>query len=326
VSDIEVVTLGECLISLVAAAPGPLAEAAVFERHIAGAEANAAVGLARLGHRVAYVGRVGRDGFGVAVTRRLRGEGVDVEYLIADDAPTGVMIRERRALGGAQVLYYRRDSAGSRLAPADIDAAGALFSGARWLHLTGITPALSPTARAAVDRAIVLARDAKMTISLDLNLRRKLWAESEAAAVFRDLASRVDVVMGDEDEVRLTTGAVGDRASSDDLSKRLLDLGARTAIVKLGPNGAVASEGGRRIVRVAGLAVPSIVDPVGAGDAFAAGYIATTLEGQSVEAALHAANACAASVLGALGDMAGLPDRDELSRLIATTPGAETIR
>lgn len=325
-SAVEVVTLGECLISLVADSPGPLAEVGSFERHIAGAEANAAVGLARLGHPVAYIGRVGRDGFGTAITRRLRGEGVNVDHLIADDAPTGVMIRERRALGGAQVLYYRRDSAGSRLAPTDVDAASAVFTGARWLHLTGITPALSASARAAVDRAIALARDAKLTISLDLNLRRKLWTESEAATVFRDLASRVDVVMGDEDEVRLTTGAVGDRASSDDLSKRLLDLGARTAIVKLGPNGAVASEEGRRIVRVGGLTVPSIVDPVGAGDAFAAGYIATTLDGQSVEAALHAGNACAASVIGAVGDMAGLPDRDELSRLVAITPGADTIR
>ena len=323
---VEVVTLGECLISLVATAPGPLAGAASFERHIAGAEANAAVGLARLGHRVAYIGRVGRDGFGDAITRRLRGEGVNVDHLAADDAPTGIMIRERRALGGAQVMYYRRDSAGSRLAPGDVDRASATVTGARWLHVTGISPALSPTARAAVDRAIALARDANLTISLDLNLRRKLWSESEAAMVFRDLAARVDVVMGDEDEVRLTTGAVGDRASSDDLAKRLLELGAHTAIVKLGPNGAVASEEGRRIVRVGGLTVPWIVDPVGAGDAFAAGYIATTLEGQSVEAALHAGNACAASVIGSLGDMEGLPDRDELNRLLAVTPGAETIR
>jgi 2-dehydro-3-deoxygluconokinase len=149
----EVVTLGECLVALVAGAAGPLAETTVFERHVAGAEANAAVGLARLGHSVAYIGRVGGDGFGTAIVRKLRGEGVDVEHLVVDDtAPTGLMIRERRAFGAAHVLYYRSGSAGSRLGPADVDSAAALFEGASWLHVTGITPALSPTARAAVER------------------------------------------------------------------------------------------------------------------------------------------------------------------------------
>ena len=96
--------------------PGPLAEAATFERHIAGAEANVAVGLARLGQSVAYIGRVGGDGFGVAIVRRLRGEGVDVGHLTVDtSATTGLMLRERRVLGAAQVVYARTGSAGSRL-------------------------------------------------------------------------------------------------------------------------------------------------------------------------------------------------------------------
>jgi 2-dehydro-3-deoxygluconokinase len=316
----EVVTLGECLVALVAASPGPLAETVVFERHVAGAEANAAVGLARLGHRVAYIGRVGGDGFGTAIVRKLRGEAVNVEALVVDDgAPTGVMIRERRALGAANVLYYRAGSAGSRLSPADVDAAANVFKGARWLHVTGITPALSPTARAAVERAIALARDARLTISLDLNMRRKLWSDAEAALVLRDLAARVDVVMGDEDEVRLVTGS---KESGDALTRA---LGASTSIVKLGAYGAAASDA-RHTVRVDAVAVPTVVDPVGAGDAFAAGYIAAMLEGKSLEDALRVANACGAAALTVVGDMAGLPDRDEVARLLATTPGADTLR
>jgi 2-dehydro-3-deoxygluconokinase len=322
----EVVTLGECLVSLVASSTGPLSETATFERHIAGAEANVAVGLARLGRSVAYIGRVGRDGFGTAVVRKLRGEGVNVDHLALADGSTGVMIRERRAFGSAQVLYFRRDSAASGLGPGDVDAAAELLNAARWLHVTGITPALSATARAAVMRAIEVARESNATISLDLNLRRKLWSEAEAAVVLRELASRADVVMGDEDEVKLVLGGTAERNSGDDLAKRLRELGPKTAIVKLGANGAVAAEEGRRTVRVAGLSVPSIVDPVGAGDGFAAGYIAATLEGQSVEVALRSANACAASVLGVIGDMAGLPDRAELDRLLAATPGGDTIR
>ena len=96
----EVVTLGECLASFVATTPGSLADAHTFERHIAGAEANVSVGLARLGHSVAYIGRVGDDGFGTAIRRHLRGEGVDVRHLLSDpEATTGLMFRERRGLG-----------------------------------------------------------------------------------------------------------------------------------------------------------------------------------------------------------------------------------
>jgi 2-dehydro-3-deoxygluconokinase len=319
----EVVTLGECLVALVAGAAGPLAETTIFERHVAGAEANTAVGLARLGHSVAYIGRVGSDGFGAAIVRKLRGEGVDVEHLVVDDtAPTGLMIRERRAFGAAHVLYYRSGSAGSRLGPADVDAAAAQFKSARWLHVTGITPALSPTARAAVERAIALARDARLTISLDLNLRRKLWSEAEAALVFRELAAKADVVMGDEDEARLVTGT---KDSGEVLAEALLARGASTAIVKLGRQGAVAATAGEAI-RVPALDIPAVVDPVGAGDAFAAGYIAATLEGKPLDEALRAANACGAAAVTVVGDMAGLPDRQELERLLDKTPGADTLR
>ena len=145
----EVVTLGEVMVALVAAEPGPLAENGSFLRHVAGAEANVAVGLARLGHRAAFIGRVGSDAFGTAIRRRLLGEGIDCSCLAVDPTgPTGILIRERRFLGSAEVLYYRRDSAGSHVSEGDVQhAAGlGLFGTARWLHLTGITPALSASA------------------------------------------------------------------------------------------------------------------------------------------------------------------------------------
>ena len=327
----EVVTLGECLVALVASSPGPLGEAAGFERHIAGAEANVAVGLARLGHRVAYIGRVGADGFGTAIVRKLRGEGVGVEQLTIDgDAATGMMIRERRLLGPAQVLYYRTGSAGSRLGPEDVEAAA--LSNARWLHVTGITPALSASAKAAVDRAIELARAAGMTISLDLNLRRRLWSEAEAAPVFRALAALADVVMGDADEAAVALGAAGvvgavaaAATEPEALARKLVALGASTAVIKLGAEGAVAATRDGAVVRSPALPVAQVLDPVGAGDAFAAGFIAATLEGCGLEAALRMANACGAAAVSAVGDMAGLPDRAELERLLAATAG-DTLR
>jgi 2-dehydro-3-deoxygluconokinase len=128
--------------------------------------------------------------------------------------------------------------------------------------------------------------------------------------------------MGDQDEVRLVTGT---NDAGEVLAEALLARGASTAIVKLGREGAVAATAGEAI-RVQALDVPAVVDPVGAGDAFAAGYIAATLEGKPLDEALRAANACGAAAVTVVGDMAGLPDRDELEGLLAATPGADTLR
>jgi 2-dehydro-3-deoxygluconokinase len=323
----EVVTLGECLASFLATAPGPLAEAVDFERHIAGAEANVAVGLARLGHSVSYVGRVGSDGFGTAILRKLRGEGVDVGALTIDpDAPTGVMFRERRTLGPIDVVYHRAGSAGSRLEAADIDRAAAegVFDGARWLHLTGITPAISTSARAAATKARDTARDAGLQVSLDINLRRRLWTDERAAPVLRDLAAGVDVVFGSLDELAVLAGAdlATDPAA---LAASVASLGPSVVVAKLGIDGALGLEAGRTAVRVPALPVTTIVDPVGAGDAFCAGFIAGRLDGVDLETALRMGNACGAMAVAAAGDQAGLPDRAELGRLLAAG-GPDTLR
>lgn len=322
----EVVTLGECLISLIAVQPGSLAEAAVFERHVAGAEANVAVGLARLGHSVAYIGRVGRDGFGTAVNRRLRGEGVDISHLKVDhDATTGLMLRERRVLGAAEVVYARTGSAGSRLTPDDVRQAATdgLFDVGRWLHLTGITPALSETASAAVTLALDLAREADMTVSFDVNLRRRLWSDEAAAPVLRPLAERSDIVLGSPDELIVLTGS--SHTDPVVLAKQVLDLGPTIAVVKLGVDGALGQERGGEPVRSPAHTIPIVMDPVGAGDGFCAGFIAARLEGEDLAAALRSANACGAAAVAAVGDLAGLPTRVELVRLLGDD-GQDTIR
>ena len=322
----DVVTLGECLAAFVATNPGPFAEATLFEWHVAGAEANVAVGLARLGRSVAYIGRVGDDGFGTAITRALRGEGVDLAHLAVDrNARTGVMFRERRVLGAMDVVYHRSGSAGSRLSIEDVDRANeaGVIRGARWVHLTGITPALSPSARAAVDRARELARDAGATVSLDLNLRRRLWSEEEAARVLRELASEVDVVLGSVDELALVAGTDQDR-DPEEIVAVVSELGPSTVVAKLGATGAIGLEEGGRPVHAPAFDVPVVVDPVGAGDAFCAGFIAARLEGTDLATALRMGNACGALAAAASGDQAGLPDRAELGRFLAGGP--DTLR
>jgi len=330
----EVVTLGECLVTLVADRPGPLSDATSFDRFVAGAEANVAVGLVRLGHTVTYIGRVGSDGFGDAIRRQLRGEGVDTAFLATESgASNGVMIRERPGLVPAQVLYYRRDSAGSHVSAADVDAAGrnGAFADAKWVHVTGITPALSSGARAAVDRAIDIGRVAGATISLDINLRRRLWPDEAAAPVLRDLATRVDVLLGSADELAVLAGRPIDGNDDPlDLARATLDLGPSVAVAKLGAAGALAVErGAAEPVRRVAVPLASVLDPIGAGDAFCAGFIAARLEGRSLADALDDANACGAAVASALGDQGGLPDRaavDAIRRSTMSGTGPDTVR
>jgi len=321
----EVVTLGESLAAFVATDPGPLAESRGFIRHVAGAEANVAVGLARLGHAVAYLGRVGADGFGTAIARALRGEAVDVDHLAIDDtARTAVMFRERRALGAMDVIYHRAGSAGSRVTAQDVDRAvdDGVFDGARWLHLTGITPSLSQTAREATTRALESGREAGLTISLDINLRRRLWSDEEAAPVIRDLASRVHVVLGSADELAVVADLDPD-TSPERLARAVAAIGPGTVVAKLGRDGALGLEGELSVVEP-GIVVDQVVDPVGAGDAFCAGFIAGRLDGVDLPTALRMGNACGALAVAASGDQSGLPDRDELARLLAGGP--DTLR
>jgi 2-dehydro-3-deoxygluconokinase len=321
---VEVVTLGEVLAAFTAPGGSPLADATAFERHIAGAEANVAVGIARLGHRAAFIGRVGADGLGTAALRRLRGEGVDVGGVrVEAGAPTGLLVRERRTLGPSEVVYHRAGSAGSRLAPDDVDAARGTIERARWLHVTGITPALSPTAAAAVRRAVELARAAGLTISLDVNLRRKLWSDDVAGPVLRDLARDVDVLLASLDEAAVVTGVPDE--NPERLAEATVELGPSMAVLKLGAGGAIAIERGGLAVRRPAIPVATIVDPVGAGDAFSAGFIVTRLEGGDVARALEVANACGAAAVSAIGDTTGLPDRIELDRLLAAS-GGDVIR
>jgi 2-dehydro-3-deoxygluconokinase len=327
----EVVTLGECLVSLIARDRGPLAESGTFLRTVAGAEANVAVGLARLGHAVAYVGRVGGDAFGTVVRRRLRGEGVDVSHLTTDPAAaTGLMVRELRDLGPMEVIYHRAGSAGSRLGPEDVDAARGDIEGARWLHLTGITPALSPSAGVAVARAVELARAAGATVSLDLNLRRWLWTEAEAAVALWDLAARCDVVLGGLDEVAVVGGLAGTleegaNADPEAAADAILAAGARRVVVKLGAEGALERNPDGVSCRAPAIPVAHVVDPVGAGDAFTAGYVSWTLGDAPTDEALRAANACGALAVSTVSDLSGLPDRTEVDALLRGG-GRDTLR
>lgn len=297
----DVVALGETMVLFLAQQAGLLREASSFTRHVAGAESNVAVGLCRLGCSAGFVSRVGDDEFGRAITFRLRGEGVDVSHVLVDDgAPTGVLFRDRREFGAVDVVYYRRGSAASRMTPADLDSD--YVGGARFLVLSGITPALSESCRDTVFSAAEIGRAAGVTVVLDPNIRFKLWSAETARSVLRDLARRCDVVLPGADEAELLTGCDEPLAAARELSA----LGPRRIVVKLGARGALALSDGD-VVEVDALQIPRVVDPVGAGDAFAAGLLAGELKGLSLADSLALAARCGAFAMTVPADQEGLP-------------------
>jgi 2-dehydro-3-deoxygluconokinase len=307
-SNLDVVTLGESMVLLLAEQPGPMREATTFRRFIAGAESNLAIGLCRLGQAAGWFSRVGDDEFGRAIVFRIRGEGVDTSRVISDSAaPTGLVIRERREAGPIEQVYYRRGSAASRLSLADLDAA--YLGAAKYLHLTGITPALSPTCRETVFAAADIARAAGVSVVLDPNDRSKLWDPPEARRVLRDLAGHCDILLPGMEEAELLTGQSDPELAASELHR----LGPQMVVIKLGARGALALIGDDQVTRSPALRLERIVDPVGAGDAFAAGLLTGLLRDFTLEAALGLANRCGALAMMSPGDMEALPRWEEVA-------------
>jgi 2-dehydro-3-deoxygluconokinase len=307
-----VLTFGETMALMRAEQVGPLAHASTMSLGIGGSESNVAIGLQRLGVQSVWCGRVGADSLGQLVEREIRAEGVDVRVAVDPSAPTGLMIKERRTPATQRVSYYRAGSAGSRIAPEDIDAD--LISGASLLHVSGITPALSGQADATLRYAIGVARAAGVPVSFDLNFRGNLWSPEGAGSVFRDIIPLADIVFAGDGEAALAVGA----AEPEELARRIAALGPSQAVIKMGAEGALALVNGQ-VFRQAAVAV-AVVDTVGAGDAFVAGYLAELIGDRGPEDRLKTAAATGAFACLVPGDWEGFPRRSELRLLDAKEP------
>jgi len=311
-----VVTVGETMALLDAPASGRIAGSAL-PLGIGGAESNVAIGLTRLGVDCAWVSRVGDDALGTYLTREIRAEGVRVLVTRDPAAPTGLMLKEHRNGRPWRVRYYRAGSAASRLSPADVDAVADEIAAADVLHLTGITPALGPAPLAASERAAQVARAAGTLVSFDVNHRATLWSDAEAGPVLARLAAAADLLFAGPEEAALVLGRAAPGAVTFDdgelLARELAEHGPGTVVVKLGALGSLALHGDE-VHRAPALPV-TVVDPVGAGDAFVAGYLSEVVAGAAVPDALRTGNACGAAVCGVPGDWEGLPTRGELADL-----------
>ncbi|MFG3045145.1 sugar kinase [Streptomyces sp. NPDC048241] len=264
------VCLGETMAQVTPADGEGLEHSRELRLAVAGAESTVAQYLADLGHRAAWVSRVGDDPLGRRIVRAVAGRGVDVGGVRVDpDAPTGLYLKDFGP-EGTRVHYYRRGSAASRMGPSDAERVD--LAGARLLHLTGITPALSQGCAELVALLMERAARARVLVSFDVNHRPALWSSLDHAAVaLRDLARQADLVFVGRDEAERLWGT----ATAEEIHAHLAPPG--TLVVKDGEVGATEfSDAGTEFVPATAV---EVIEAVGAGDAFAAGYLSGLLHG-----------------------------------------------
>jgi len=285
---------------------------------IGGAESNFAVALTRLGVGVRWISRLGVDPLGDVIAAALAREGVELDGVRRDpDAPTACFFKWRSG-GRSRVFYYRRGSAASRLCVDDVpdDA----LAGIELVHLTGITTALSESACELVGDIARRAHSRGLTVLFDPNWRPALWpSPAEAAAAHAEVLPFVDWYLCGEEEGALLLGTDSPEATIEAAHAR----GARNAAVRLGPRGAVVPDrGGYALVEPEREEV--VVDEIGAGDGFAAGFAYGLLNGFSTVDCTRAGNLIAAATLRGTGDWETTPRLAEVEHLLR--PAAERAR
>lgn len=288
----EIVCVGESMALVTPTGTGLAAADTATITH-AGAEANVAVGVALTGHRAAWASRLGDDPLGVRLATELDRRGVELWVERDAESPTGVMFKDP-GIESSAVYYYRRGSAASRMEPGFLSAGQ--LDGVRIVHTTGITPALSASCLAMVERLYDDARTAGAVVSFDVNDRRALWDADEAAATLARLADAADIAFVGRDEAERIWGT----ATAGEIRAHLPHCGL--LVVKDGDVGATAFDGDAEPVFVPAPVV-DVVEPVGAGDAFASGFLAATLDGAELAARLSAGHTAAARVLRIAADL-----------------------
>jgi 2-dehydro-3-deoxygluconokinase len=317
----DVVSIGETMVMFTPHTHGQMRYARNFSSRIAGAETNTLIGLAKLGHQTGWISRVGKDEFGALILSAVRGEGVDTSQVIVDEeAPTGICFKEIINEKNMQVYYYRKYSAASFLSPNDINED--YIASAKYLYVTGITPALSQSCRDSVFYAIQIAKKHGKKVIFDPNVRRKLWKEEEEAKrVLLSIAEMSDIVLPGVSEGKFLFGT----DDCEEISNLFHQRGVESVIVKRGEKGAYYSTPFEKGY-VKGIKIEKIVDPVGAGDGFAAGVLSGLLDGLNVAEAVARGCAIGAMVTTVSGDIEGLPNREMLEMFIHSSEKDDVVR
>ncbi len=305
---LDVVALGEAMLEFNQTEAGR----PNYLQGFGGDTSNAVIAAARAGARTAYLSRIGADAFGDKLLELWAGEGVDTRAVERDAAaPTGIYFVSHGAHGHA-FSYLRAGSAASHMTPQWLGqgpAAGVIAS-ARYLHVSGISQAISTSACDTVFAAMRLAREAGTRVSFDANLRLKLWPLDRARACIQQAVALCDVFLPSQEDITALTGL----QEPDAIADWGHALGAAQIVLKLGAQGVLVSTGTQRH-RLPAHAVP-LVDATGAGDCFCGNLLAQLSLGTALPEAARYANAAAALAVQGYGAVAPLPRPAQVKALL----------
>lgn len=293
----EVLCLGETMALLSPVTAESLEDAETCRLDVGGAESTVALYLSEAGRHTAWVSRVGDDPLGRRVRSEIARHGVDVRWVTTTAAgPTGVYFKDPHP-DGTTVHYYRDGSAASTMGPEDADRLP--LDGVRVVHLSGITPALSDSCRALVQTLVERVAASPALLSFDVNHRPGLWSAEQAAPLLLELARRSDVVLVGRDEAERLwgTGTAADVREHVGAGPRLVVKDGAVGAWEFDPDSGPTFVPAPRV---------EVVEPVGAGDAFAAGWLDALLDGTDASARLTRGHAFAGRALVSTRDFAPL--------------------
>ena len=319
----DVLTFGETMMRLTPPGFLRIEQTRAFDIWVGGSESNTAVGLARLGLKVAWLSRLPASPLGCYISNRVQQYGVDVSHIVwASDERLGIYFHEKAAPPRAsQIIYDRRDSAMSRMRPQDLPEDLVEAGVAKLLHVTGITLAISQTARATVHEAGRRAKAAGWLMSFDTNYRRTLWGGADAAKACDDMMSMADMIFCPISDFRVMYGDEKPEQAAALLAEKYPNA---LIVMTLGKDGALArassGENRRQPAILAGE-----VGRIGGGDAFAAGFLYARLKYNDIALALKWGAAMSAHKYTIPGDLP-LVDCDEVAALVEGAQGGGLIR
>ncbi|MFG6115699.1 sugar kinase [Halobacillus sp. MO56] len=303
----DVITIGDAMITFDPSQKGPMRYADSFKRKVGGAEMNFAIGCARLGLSTGWISRLGNDEFGKYIHNFVRGEGVDISSVrLVDGYPTSLNFKEIKGDGSGRTFYYRNNSPTNTLTKETIDEE--VVKNTRLIHITGVFAAIDQEKNIdLIEYLLKLGKDNGALVSMDPNIRLKLWSRQEATAALTRFLPYVDILLTGEEEAEILFGT----SKAEEVITRCKDHDITALAIKRGEKGAFGYLKGEAL-ESSSIPPVKVVDTVGAGDGFDAGFVYGYLQDWPLKKILRFANTIGSMVVSVVGDNEGLPYLEEV--------------